>query len=296
MQEPDWDDLRIFLAVLRGGSIIAAARYTGLDHSTVTRRITKLEERIGQILLHRSPAGVTPTEAGSLLAQHAERIAEEIAAARTLLDAREEQVSGTVRLATPEAFGLFLVAPAVEQLYRRHPNLQLELMPESRSVSLSRREADMAVVLTQPPRGQLVARRLVDYRLGLYASQDYLDRTEALTDIAALRGHPLVWYIDEMIDLPELRFLDQIAGGSSSVFRSSSIAAQQAAVAGGLGYGVLHAFSADGDPRLRRVLADAVEVKRSYWLIFPRQAQRVPRVRAVAEFLSALIQQKRALF
>ena len=138
MQEPDWDDLRIFLAVLRGGSIIAAARYIGLDHSTVTRRITKLEERIGQQLLHRSPAGVAPTEAGSLLAQHTERIADEIAAARSLLDAREEQVSGTVRLATPEGFGLFMIAPAVEQLYRRYPNLQLELMPESRNVSLSR--------------------------------------------------------------------------------------------------------------------------------------------------------------
>jgi len=296
MQEPDWDDLRIFLAVLRGGSMIAAARYAGLDHSTITRRITKLEERIGQALLHRSPAGVTPTEAGSLLAQHAERIADEIAAARTLLDAREEQVSGIVRLATPEAFGLFLVAPAVEQLYRRHPNLQLELMPESRTVSLSRREADMAVVLTQPPRGRLVARRLVDYRLGLYASKDYLARTEPLADIAALRGHPLVWYIDEMIDLPELRYLDQVAGGSSSVFRSSSIAAQQAAVAGGLGYGTLHAFAADGDPRLQRVLADSVEVKRSYWLIFPRQAQRVPRIRAVAEFLTSLVQQNRASF
>jgi len=296
MQEPDWDDLRIFLAVVRGGSMIAAARFTGLDHSTITRRITKLEERIGQILLHRSPAGVTPTEAGSLLAQHAERIADEIAAARTLLDAQEEQVSGIVRLATPEAFGQFLVAPAVEQLYRRYPNLQLELMPETRTFSLSRREADMAVALTQPPRGQLIARRLVDYRLGLYASRDYLARTAPLADISALRGHPLVWYIDEMIDLPELRFLDQIAGGSASVFRSSSIAAQQAAVAGGLGYGVLHAFTADSDPRLTRVLTDSVEVKRSYWLIFPRQAQRVPRIRAVADFLTGLIQQNRGHF
>jgi DNA-binding transcriptional LysR family regulator len=154
----------------------------------------------------------------------------------------------------------------------------------------------MAVVLAQPPRGQLVARRLVDYRLGLYAARDYLARTEPLAEIAALRGHPLVWYIDEMIDLPELRFLDQIAGGSSSVFRSNSIAAQQAAVAGGLGYGVLHAFAADGDPRLQRVLADSVEVKRSYWLVFPRQAQRVPQIRAVAEFLTSLVQQKRASF
>ena len=154
----------------------------------------------------------------------------------------------------------------------------------------------MAVVLTQPPRGQVVARRLVDYRLGLYASKDYLARSAPLSDITALRDHPLVWYIDEMIDLPELRFLDQVAGGSSSVFRSSSIAAQQAAVAGGLGYGVLHAFSADGDPRLQRVLADTVEVKRSYWLIFPRQAQRVPRIRAVADFLTGLIQQNKARF
>lgn len=296
MQELDWDDVRLFLVVLRQGSFTAAARRAKLDHSTIARRLAKLEAHIGARLLHRSPTGVELTEAGLLLASHAERIEQEIVSATARLDERDGEVAGTVRLATPEAFGTYLVAPAMRRLYEQHPKLQLELVPESRTVSLSKREADIAVTLTRPMRGHVVARKLTDYRLGLYAAKTYSQAHAPIREASVLRDHPLVWYIDEMIDVPELRYLDQVAKGSVSVFRSSSIAAQHAAVANGLGLAVLHVFAAEADARLERILPEKVEVTRSYWLVYHRDDRQVTRIRAVVDFLVALIKENQHRF
>jgi DNA-binding transcriptional LysR family regulator len=141
-----------------------------------------------------------------------------------------------------------------------------------------------------------ILRKLTDYRLGLFASRAYLETRGPIADKAAIRDHPLVWYIDELIDIPELRYFDQIAANTPTAFRSSSIAAQQSAVASGLGLGVLHLFAAEQDDRLVRVLADQVEVTRSYWLMFHADQQRLPRVRAVIEFLSEIVAANRRLF
>jgi DNA-binding transcriptional LysR family regulator len=291
-----WDDLRLFLAVARAGKLLAAARLLGLDHTTVARRLTAFEEAIGTRLLDRSPRGAALTAAGRALVEYAERIEGEVEAATASLGQRDATISGIVRLATPEAFGSFLIAPNAALLHARHPELQLELAPESRLVSLVNREADIAVALQRPPSGRLVARRLIDYRLGLYASVEYLARHGPVTSVAALSGHPFAWYIDAMIDIPELRVLGEIAADARPVFRSSSIAAQQSAVAGGLGIGVLHAFTADSDPRLVRVLADEVEVRRSYWLVLHEDQQRLPRVRAVIDFLDEIVARYRDRF
>jgi DNA-binding transcriptional LysR family regulator len=292
---PDWDDLRLFLMVSRVGSLIAAGRRLGVDHATVSRRLSRLEQKIGTRLFDRSPRGVLLTDAGTMLVGHAERIEAEVTAATTDIGERDTAVSGIVRLATPEAFGAFLVAPNAHRLHARHPALQLELAPESRTVSLSKREADIAIGLHQPRRGRLIARRLIDYRLGLYASREYLDRHGPIEASSMLSSHPLVWYIDELIDIPELRYFDQIAAGAPTVFRSSSIAAQQAAVAAGLGLGVLHVFAAGQDARLVRVLAE-VEITRSYWLVLHADQQRLPRVRAVIDFLEEIVEANRTLF
>jgi DNA-binding transcriptional LysR family regulator len=123
-----------------------------------------------------------------------------------------------------------------------------------------------------------VSSKLADYRLGLYASRSYLERHGAPGRIEDLRTRPLVWYIEEMLDLPELRYLDQVADGAHTVFRSSSIVAQHAAIASGLGLGILH----------------VVALKRSYWLSVHGDSQRVARVRAVIEFLRALVEEHKA--
>jgi len=288
MQSLNWDDIRVFLAVARAGRLQAAARLLGLDHSTVARRMGSLEAAIGARLIDRSPRGVVLTHAGDVLRDHAERMEIEMIGASAAVGADTGTVAGSVRLATPEAFGTYVVAPNVHLLHARHPTIELELAPESRSVSLSRREADIAIGLTRPPRGRLVARRLVDYRLGLYAARDYLDRHAAIEKVEAVKAHPLVWYIDELIDIPELRYFDQIVSNAPTVFRSSSIAAQQAAVANGLGLGVLHVFAAEQDTRLQRVLPE-LEVTRSYWLLMHADEQRLPRIRAVVDFLDDVV-------
>lgn len=292
----DWDNLRIFLAVMRDHSLLSAAKKLGIDHTTAARRLSALETAVGARLFDRSPRGVEPTAAGLSLLAHAENIERDVVAATTQIAARDTEVGGTIRLSTPEAFGTAFVAPAIHRLHDRHPRLQVELAPESRAVSLSKREADIAIALRQPPGGRLVARRLVDYRLGLYASRAYLAGKGAVTDVAALGDHPFVGYIDELIDLPDLRYLEQVVPNARTVFRSSSIAAQQAAVAAGLGLGVLHVFTAEQDDRLVRLMADEIEVMRSYWLIFHADQQRLPRVRAVIDFLDELVGDNRAAF
>jgi len=288
MQSLNWDDVRLFLAVAREGRLQAAGRALGLDHSTIARRVSGLEAAMGARLIDRSPRGVVLTPAGELLRDHAERMEVEMIGASAAVGDNAGTVAGSVRLATPEAFGTYLVAPNVHLLHARHPTIELELAPESRSVSLSRREADIAIGLTRPPRGRVIARRLVDYRLGLYAAADYLARHPPIDMLDTVKAHPLVWYIDELIDIPELRYFDQIVSDAPTVFRSSSIAAQQAAVANGLGLGVLHVFAAEQDSRLQRVLPE-VEVSRSYWLLMHADQQRLPRIRAVVEFLDEVV-------
>lgn len=291
----NWDDFRIFLAVQRAGGLVGAGRRLGLDHTTVARRLTALETRLGSQLVERSPRGARLTEAGRALLDHAERIEAEVVAAGADVGAIRAEISGSVRLATPEAFGTWLVAPNIRRLHEAHPALQVELVPEARRVSLTKREADLAVTLARPPQDRLIARKLADYRLGLYASAAHLEREGAVKDLRELPERPLVWYIEELIDVPELRFFDEVAAGARTVFRSSSIAAQQAAVASGLGYGLLHVFAAEQDPRLIRVLPETVDVERSYWLVMHPEQQRLPRIRAVVDFLDTIVAGRRLL-
>ena len=295
MHNMDWDDLRVFLAAARAGALLPAARRLGVDHSTVARRISALEAEIGAPLLDRSPRGVTLTAAGAAILENAERMEAEARAVSSRLGAAAG-TAGAVRLATPEAFGAYLVAPAVPLLYEKHPHLQLELLPEARVVNLTKREADLAVALNPPTHGRLYAQKLVDYRLGLYASRSYIKEAGPVRDIDDLRQRPLVWYVDELLDVPELRYLETVAAGVRTAFRSTSVVAQYAAVSAGFGIGVLHAFVADKDPDLVPVLPRTVAIKRSYWLLTHADQRDLPRIRAVAEFLQSLVRRERGRF
>lgn len=286
-------DLRLFLAVMREGNMLAAARRVGVDHSTIARRITALEKELGARLFDRSPRGVTPTQAAFALVPHAERIESELLAAAGSVAGQDREIEGTVRLATPEACATHLVAPHVATLRARYPRLTLELASESRAASLSRREADIAVMLKPPPKGRLVTRKLVDYRLGLYASKDYLARQGEPAARADLSRHGFVSYIEELAGFPEMIALDQILPGAPIGFRSSSSAAQHAAVVAGMGIGVLHIFAAGLDDRLVRILPQEIEVWRSYWLVMHADLQRLPRVRATVDFMDEVMRTMR---
>lgn len=294
MHRLNWDDLRLLLAVARAGRLSGAARDLRLDHTTVARRLSALEQAAGCLLVDRTPKGTRLTSAGQTLLVHAERVEHEILAAGAALGDGDARISGTVRLATPEAFGTWLVAPNIWRLYELHPDLSLELTPESQTVHLANREADLAITLNRPPRGPIVARSLVDYRIGLFASHDYLAKHGPIERAEDLIDLPFASYIDGRLDMPELHYLNEAVPGARRIFHSTSVAAQHEAVAAGMGLGLLHVFAAKADPRLVQVLPKEIGVTRTYWLAAHEDQRRLPRVQAVITFLDALIGQLRA--
>jgi DNA-binding transcriptional LysR family regulator len=297
MNRISWDDLRTFLAVARSGRFLTAGRVLGVNHATIGRRITELELRLGTPLVHRSTTGVTLTAAGTVLLDYAVRAERELESG---LAAAQRYggpaVSGEVRLATPEVFGTQIIAPAILRLYRQYPDVALELMPEPRLVSLANREADIAITLDRPKAGRLVSRRLVDYRLGLYASREYVARCGTVASFAELINHPFVSFLDTIADLPGLRYVQELHADLNVVFRSSSAAAQENAVKAGLGLGILHVYSAQKEPGLVRLLPDEIDIQRSYWLLLHEDRRALPKVRAVVDFIDQLVVDARQRF
>lgn len=296
MNKLSWDDLRLFLAVARARRFVGAGRNLGINHATVIRRLSALEASIGTRLIDRSRRGLTLTQAGAVLFEHAEQAERAFdSGVAAAIGEGGGVMTGVVRLATPEALGTHVIAPAMAAFHAAHTGIILELTPESRFVSLANRDADIAITLDRPDSGRLVSRRLVDYRLGLYASADYLARHGAVTQ-ANIADHPFVGYIEEMIDLPGLRYLRELPVKPRTMFRSTSSVAQETAVAAGLGLGILHCFAASRQAGLVRVLQDEVGFVRSYWMLIHMDRRTLPRVRAVVDFIDTLVERHRATF
>jgi len=295
MERFDWDDLRFFLAVARSGRLTAAARRLGADHATVSRRITSLEESLKAKLFERRPQGYALTGHGEQLLAKAESMETEALAIQSEIGGADMALSGTVRIGAPDGFGSSFLAPRFAGFAKAYPGLELQLIAMPRLLSLSKREADVAITLAPPKEGKVVARKLCDYRLGLYASQDYLDAMPKIAAADDLFAHRIVGYIDDLIFTPELDYLDEVAKGLRAQIQSSSVLAQMNAVAAGAGIGVIHHFMAVDEPRLVPVLPESVSITRSFWLLVHADLKDVARVRAVVDFIVRESKANRAL-
>lgn len=295
MERFDWDDLRFFLAVARSGRLTAAARRLGADHATVSRRITSLEESLKAKLFERRPQGYALTGHGEQLLAKAESMETEALAIQSEIGGADMALSGTVRIGAPDGFGSSFLAPRFAGFTKAYPGLELQLIAMPRLLSLSKREADVAITLAPPKEGKVVARKLCDYRLGLYASQDYLDAMPPIAAAEDLFAHRIVGYIDDLIFTPELDYLDEVAKGLRAQIQSSSVLAQMNAVAAGAGIGVIHHFMAVDEPRLVPVLPESVSITRSFWLLVHADLKDVARVRAVVDFVVRESKANRAL-
>lgn len=290
----NWDDVRIFLAVARQGQILGAARALALNHATVARRLTALEEALGARLFVRKTNGSDLSSEGERFLIHAERIESEMLAAREAAGA-DSGIAGTVRVGAPDGFGVAFLAPRIGELVERHQGLRIELVPVPRTFSLSRREADIAVTLERPSEGRLVALKLTDYRLGLYASADYLERHGAPAALADLGRHRLVGYVEDLLFTASLDYTAEFLKDWRSSIAVSSAMGQTEAVRAGAGIGILHGFMARGDAVLVPVLPEHT-LKRSYWTVVHEDLRMIRRVAVVAEFLSELVARERAIF
>ena len=207
-----------------------------------------------------------------------------------------DQRGGGLRIGAPDAFGSFFLAPRLGGLADRHPDLQLELVATARLFSLSKREADIAISLTMPQEGRIIGRRLVDYRLFLYASQDFLARTGPVEKREDLMGRRVIGYISELLFTPELDYLPKVLPGLSAQIRSANLIAQLQATLAGVGLAVLPRFLAKNFPALVPVLPEEISILRSFYLLMHADGKEFPQVRAVADYLYTLAEREKSLF
>lgn len=291
----NWDDARMFLAVARTGQLLAASRRLGVNHATLSRRVSALEEALKTRLLIRRTNGCDLTAEGDAFFRAAERMETEMLAVQASIGRIDTAVAGTVRVGAPDGFGVSFLAPRLGRLTARHPELKIQLVPVPRSFSLSRREADIAITTERPTEGRLVAQKLVDYSLGLYASRAYAEANGLPTTPAELKAHRLVGYVPDLVFSPSLAYAPEFLPDWDAAFSISSAMGQVEAVRAGAGIGILHAFIARALPELVPVDA-AKPIRRAYWLVYHETVRPLRRIQAAAEFITEAVEQEKRLF
>jgi DNA-binding transcriptional LysR family regulator len=291
----DWDHARMFLAVARSGQLLAAARQLRLDHATVARRITALEASLGVKLLDRRTNGCVLTPAGERFLVAAERIEADMLRVQADLSETEVEAAGIVRIGAPDGFGTYFLSPRLGRLMERHPRLTLQLVPLPRTFSLSKREADIAIVVDRPEEGRLTVRRLTDYTLSFYASRAYLAEHGEPASLEQLTRHRLVTYVQDLQFAGALNYFPQGFSPQFRRFECAGVLGQTEAVRAGAGIGILHDYHASHDPDLVRILPEH-SFTRSYWLVTHSDMRALTRVRLVADFIVDAVHEARATF
>ncbi|WP_199821136.1 LysR family transcriptional regulator [Streptomyces fulvoviolaceus] len=274
------DDLRYLLAVSRTGRLVAAADALGVDHTTVSRRVAALEKSIGLRLIERGTDGWTLTEIGRAISENARVIEEAIDRVVDTVAGRDSpSLHGTVRVSAPDGFGTAFATPALARVRRHHPQLQVELITATRQLALRPSGFDLAVVIGVPSSSRLVTEHLTDYTLGLYACDDYLAKYGRPESVAELREHPLIFYIESMLQVGDLD-IERHLPGMTPAFSSTNVFAQLEATQQGVGIGVLPAFLTQRT-RLRRLLPDEIDIRLPITLAVRREAVTHAAVRAL---------------
>jgi DNA-binding transcriptional LysR family regulator len=285
----DWDDLRYFLAVARAGSLSAAARALAVAQPTVGRRISAFERRLGARLFVATPAGQTLSATGRRTLQHAEQMEQDALAAERILTGRDAGLSGPVCITASEWLIQSVLGPLLAPLAARYPELQLELLAEARHLSLSRREADIAIRPSRFEQQEVVQREIAIIAFGLYASDAYLAQHGTPEFERQCEGHALIGMSAALGKVPDVDWLPRVAARARVVVRTNGREPMAKMAAAGIGIACLPCFVGDATPGLRRLPAPGPVPERQLWLGVHRDARAVPRVKASAAFLSESI-------
>jgi DNA-binding transcriptional LysR family regulator len=280
----NWDDLKVFLEVARTETLTLASKRLKLDSSTVSRRVHKLESLLETQLFERDSTGHTLTVDGHELLKTAIAIEQQTLSAVEILQGKNLQEQGNVRLGTTDAFGNFFITPNLAGFFHQHPKITVDLLPLQRFVKLTQHEADLAVTIEKPKNKSLVVSKLSDYRLQMYASKEYLACHDELSHVSQLSNHHLIGYVDDLLFSDQLGYLNHYLTDIEPIFRSTSVISQFSAVEQGLGVAILPCFLANKSSQLVRVL-DEIDIIRSFWIAAPSDRMRLARVSHLWHYL-----------
>lgn len=291
MQEaPNVDNLRVFLHVARNGRLGDAALRLGVDETTVSRRITRLETELGCRLFDRTPQGWRLTEPGRGVLPHAEAIEASATRALEAVSSPHGTISGIARILAPDGFGAYILLPGLKPLRDAHPNLDIELLTATTHDHLTTRDFDIAITLERPSARYARVHHLADYELRFYASAGYLEANGAPSSVEDLRAHhPLIWYVDALLDVQPLRFLGDLVPRARARVQTNNITGHYAAARAGLGIVPLPTYIGAADPTLNEVLPEVLRARRAYWLVIPRDLTPMLRVQELARTIRRIV-------
>lgn len=293
----NWNDLRHFLEVARKGRFLSAAKRLGVNHTTVARRISALEDALEVKLFEQDKNGLHLTDAGETLLPLAQQVenAADLAKESVLLSGHS--LSGNLRIGAPDGFGNAFLAGRINKFMAANPDLTIELLPVPASHNLLKREVDLAISLEPTKRKGISVQKITDYKLFLYTSYEYTN-SNSVDDlnINEIIKRPFADYIPDILYTEQLSFNKYIDSEIVSQFQSSTVLAQYEFVANGGGFGVLPYFMAHDDPRLVLLFPEKFCFIRSYWLLIPNELRRLASVRALESFILSLAKENRSRF
>ena len=284
----NWDDLRVFLAVARSGSISSGARQLGLQHSTVSRRMRKLEQGLDTRLFDKVPSGYALTSAGENLLQTAGRIEREVLSVDGVLSGRDLRPSGPLRVTAIDNLATTVLMPMFTAFASEYPEVTLHLMVSNSDVSLAQREADVAIRLTNTPPDTLIGKRVVTVASAIYGGAEY---------IGQLRNHGSEpqWLGVECCVFHKT-WTKQACADQPHRFYVDDTLLTQAALREGIGVSILPCFMGDPDPALARYAQPQPEWDLGLWILLHPDLRRTARVLAFRDHMMHAIKAQADLF
>ncbi|RQT36837.1 LysR family transcriptional regulator [Burkholderia contaminans] len=280
----EWGDVRVFLAVKRGGSFGAAARSLGVSHPTIGRRIKALEDESGQALFRRTADGLVLTDAGDTVLSLAEAMENAALAMERRLAGNHDRLEGILRISCAEWFAGYVLAPVLAELVRRHPAVVPEVIASYRLLSLSRREADLAFRIVPFTEPDIVQRRMMRVPYGLYGTAE---------TARALRRDPasvgLIVMNTAQSHFPDVAWLLDRFPRSRRVFTSTSRAVQGRMCAAGMGVAVLPRPLGDAIPAVQRIETPEPPPSRDIWVGYHHDLRHMDRLRAMLDIADTML-------
>jgi DNA-binding transcriptional LysR family regulator len=295
----DWNDLRLVLAVHRASGLGAAATALGVDHSTAFRRLNALEKKLGVRLFERLPGGAyQPTPAGAHMATAAERMEDEALALDRAIAGRDHRLSGRLRVTSSETLAYSRLTRHLAAFRQTHPGIVVELAISNRVLSLSRREADIALRPVRPRESDLWGRKLADVAWTLYAAPSVLKAIGGpLPRVKDLARHPLIGWEEEASGIMAADWLGRAAPAAAFVYRTSSLVNQLVAAKAGIGLALLPCYLGDGQRDLVRALeGPVVELAAELWIVTHADLKATARVRAFFDIVGEGLARERDVF
>ncbi|MDF2052094.1 LysR family transcriptional regulator [Arthrobacter sp. Cr_A7] len=274
------DDLLVLLAVSRSAKFTTAAQALGLNHTTVSRRIAALEKALGGRVLARATGGWELTELGEQAVRVAEQV-EEVLGTLGPAGKAPDPIAGVVRMTATDGFSAYIAAPAVARLRREHPGLSVEVVTMTRRALQQRSGLDIEVVVGEPQVHRAEAVRLGDYMLGMYASRAYLAEHGTPATVAELNEHPLVYFVDSMLQVDDLDAPRRLVPAMRDGLTSTNVFVHVEATRAGAGIGFLPCFMGDLHDDLVRLLPTEIAELLPYWMVLRPDSLRRPAVAAV---------------